>query len=169
MAALDSLRAEHALILEVIESLEERTHASEDGRLPHEYVRAMLDFMRIYVDTNHHGKEDRVLFAHMAGDPFLESVSNVLTEDHREGRRLVDAIERALVEGRAIVHEVETYAAFIRVHIHRENDMIFEVAESELDAHTISAMQSEFLAIESEVLGTGGTDRLLAPLLATGV
>ncbi|MHB8147972.1 MAG: hemerythrin domain-containing protein, partial [Vulcanimicrobiaceae bacterium] len=158
MAALDSLRAEHALILEVIESLEERTHASVDGRLPQEYVRAMLDFMRIYIDTNHHGKEERVLFAHMAGDPFLESVSNVLTEDHREGRRLVDAIERALVDGRTVVNEVETYAAFIRVHIHRENDMIFEVAESELDAHTISAIQSEFLAIESEVLGVGGAD-----------
>ncbi|HUZ48682.1 MAG TPA: hemerythrin domain-containing protein [Candidatus Dormibacteraeota bacterium] len=169
MAALDSLRAEHALILEVVESLEERTHASVDGRLPHEYVRAMLDFMRIYVDTNHHGKEERVLFAHMDGDPFLKSVSNVLIEDHREGRRLVDAIERALVEGRPVAREVETYAAFIRVHIHRENDMIFDVAESELDARTTSAMQSEFLAIESEVLGIGGADRLLAPLQAAGV
>ncbi len=168
MAALDSLRAEHALILEVVESLEGRTHASADGRLPHEYVRAVLDFMRVYVDTNHHGKEERVLFAHMGGDPFLKSVSDVLIEDHREGRGLVDAIERALVEGRPVTREVETYAAFIRAHIHRENDMIFGAAESELDARASSAMQSEFLAIESEALGAGGADRLLAALVATG-
>jgi len=158
MAALDSLRAEHALILEVIES-----------RLPPDYVHAMLDFIRIYIDTNHHGKEERVLFSYMAADPFLAGISSILTDDHREGRILVDAIERALVEGRPVVHEVETYAAFIRVHIHRENAMMFDVAESELDAHTLSAMQSEFLAIESEVLGIGGAGRLLAPLQAAGV
>ncbi len=168
MAALDSLRAEHALILEIVGSLEERTHASADGRLPHEYVRAMLDFLRIYVDTNHHGKEERVLFAHIDGDPFLKTVSNVLIEDHREGSALVDAIECALLEGRPVAREVETYAAFIRLHIQRENDMIFELAESALDAHATSAMQSEFLAIESEALGIGGADRLLAALVATG-
>jgi len=164
MPGLDPLRSEHTLILQTIDRLEARSHESPDGRLPLDYARAALAFMRVYIDENHHGKEERVLFAQMEADPFLSGIAAVLMADHRDGRELVDAIERAVESGRPVVREIDAYAAYIRDHIRRENDMVFQAAESRFDESTMSTIRAAFFDIEAEVLGTDGKRQLLAGL-----
>lgn len=168
MAGLDALRAEHALILETLDQLEERA-AATGGVLPSDYMHAVFMFIRVFVDENHHGKEERVLFRHMEADPFLQSISSVLTADHREGRDLVEAMHAALAQGRPVLREIGAYAAFLRDHIRRENEMIFTAVESTLDEATLQEIDTAFVDIEVEVLGSGGTQRLLVPLQAASV
>ncbi len=161
---IDSLRAEHETILAVVDRWEAVARSASDGQLPHAYVLAALDFIRVYVDENHHAKEERVLFAAMAADPFLAGLAEALTADHEEGRALVAAIERAFRADRPIGNVVAAYAAFIRDHIRRENEMVFEAVENALGESVLANLDASFLEIEDEVLGRDGSQHLLESL-----
>jgi hemerythrin-like domain-containing protein len=161
---IDSLRADHETILVVMDRLEDAGRRATDGRLPPEYVRAALDFIHIYVDGSHHAKEEGALFVAMAEDPVLAGLADALTFDHDEGRMLVTAIERALLEERPVTGHVLAYAAFIRNHIRRENEMIFDVVEEVLRGPVLTELDARFREIENEVLGPDGVQRLLARL-----
>ena len=162
--AIDSLRAEHETILFVMDRLEDSARRAPDGEIPPDYARAALDFIRIYVDDSHHAKEEGALFIAMAKDPLLAGLADALSFDHDEGRMLVADIEGALVEERSVTAPVLAYASFIRNHIRRENEMIFDAVENVLREPVLAEMDARFREIEDEVLGPGGTRRLLAPL-----
>lgn len=163
-AAIDSLRAEHETILVVMDRLEDSARRAPDGEISPDCARAALNFIRIYVDGSHHAKEEGALFIAMADDPLLAGLADALTSEHDEGRRLVAAIEGALAEDRSVTGPVLAYASFIRNHIWRENEMIFDAVENALREPVLAEMDARFLEIEDEVLGPGGTRRLLAPL-----
>lgn len=163
-AAIDSLRAEHETILVAMDRLEDSARRAPDGEIPPDCARAALDFIRVYVDGNHHAKEERALFIAMAEDPLLAGLADALTFDHDEGRMLVGAIEGALVDGRSVTAPVLAYAAFIRNHIRRENEMVFDAVEKALRGTVLAEMDARFREIEEDLLGNDGTRRLLAPL-----
>ncbi len=150
MAALDALRNEHARILQAIDRLEAHARNADDGRLPIAYLREVLDCIHVYVEENHHGKEERILFARMASDPLLAGIAGAFVEEHDEGRHLVAAIESAVTHERPVARHVDAYATFIRDHIRRENDMLFETIESGLDARTLAEIEAALAEAESE-------------------
>lgn len=162
--AIDSLRSEHDIILSAIERLESAAHAAPDGRLPRAYVRAVLDFIRVFVDDNHHAKEEYALFVEMAADPYLAPIADALTSDHDDGRRYVGEIEAALHENRPAAPAILAYATFIRGHIRRENDMVFETVENTFGDAAMENLDRRFREIEGAVLGADGLHYLLEPL-----
>lgn len=164
ITALDSLRAEHETILAVVGRLEAAARAAGDGRLSHDYVRAALDFIRIYVDENHHGKEERVLFPAMSADAMLTGFADALSCDHEEGLDIVGALEAADLDDRPTTGYILAYAAFIRDHIRRENEMVFDAVENSLDDSALTELYVGFLQVEDEVLGPNGASRLLERL-----
>jgi hemerythrin-like domain-containing protein len=158
---LDSLRKEHDVILSVIDRLEAAANCARDGRLPRDYVNAVLDFIRIYIDESHHAKEERALFVEMKADPFLIRFADTLTSDHEDGRWLVAAIERALREDGPVVPPILTYSAFIRDHIRREEEMIFEAVSSTLGDAALENLARRFREVETPELARDTLDRLL--------
>jgi hemerythrin-like domain-containing protein len=163
---IESLRAEHETILGVIDQFEGVACGSADGQASAAYVLAAIEFLRVFVDQNHHAKEERVLFAAMAADPGLAGMAEALTADHAEGRALVGEIDAAFRAGRPIDNLIVAYAAFIRDHIRRENEMVFEAAENALDESVLAGLHARFLEIENGVLGRDGSRRLLVSLEA---
>jgi hemerythrin-like domain-containing protein len=145
-----SLRAEHETILGVVDQLEGVACGFAGGQAPAAYVLAAIEFLRVFVDQNHHAKEERVLFAAMAADPGLAGMAEALTADHSEGRALVGEIDAAFRAGRPIDNLVVAYAAFIREHIRRENEMVFKAAENTLDESVLAGFDAKFLEIENE-------------------
>lgn len=166
---VDSLRAEHETILAVVDRVEAAARSAVNERLPREYVRATLDFIDVYIDGNHHSKEERVLFVAMEADPFLAGLAGALIADHDEGRRLVAEVERALLDDRPTVAHLLAYAAFIRDHIRRENEMIFDAVESALDESSLAEMDAKCREIEDEMLGPDGAQHVLKQLDAVYV
>jgi hemerythrin-like domain-containing protein len=164
--AIECLRREHDVILTVVELLEGVAGASKDGRVARDYVEAAIEFVRIYVDANHHAKEEYVLFVEMAADPRLSAIADALTHDHDDGRELVDEIECAVLDDRPAAGPILAYAAFIRNHIRRENEMIFPTIENAFGEETIAKLERRFQQIEDAVLGSNGVRRLLDPLEA---
>jgi len=150
MAALDVLRDEHVRILEAIDRLEAQAHNSIDGRLPLDYLQEVLACIHVYIEENHHGKEERILFARMASDPFLAEIAAEFVEEHSEGRHLVAAIDRAIALELPVTREIDAYAAFIRTHIRRENEMMFTMIESTLDDSALAAIEAALEGARTE-------------------
>ncbi len=153
MGALDTLRHEHEVILDVVDRMEEETDRRA-GELPVAFLRGTLEFLRVFVEENHHGKEERALFPIMREDPALAGMAAVLAEEHEEARRLVAIMERSLADvsaGVAFAAALHEYARLIRDHIFKENEMIFVAAEAAFSAADAERVGRSFALVEKEV------------------
>jgi hemerythrin-like domain-containing protein len=162
--AIETLRSEHQTILAVMARLEAKARSSVDGKLPRSYVEAAIEFIHAYVDGNHHEKEERVLFVTMTDDPWLSRIADTMAFDHDDGRMLTGAIERALKTDRPVCQPILDYVAFIRDHIRREDEVIFETVEHSLDPALLANLDLKFEEIELAALDRGELARLLLRL-----
>ena len=163
-SALDELRQEHNLILDVIERMEAAV-SSQSARPV--FVRASLVFVRTFLDENHHGKEERVLFPLMRRDGFLSELARSLKEDHDESRSLVAAIERTLDSGAdpdRLSRLVSSFASLIRDHIRREDSMVFDAAEAVMSREDHASLADGFRQVEALALDGARADALLETL-----
>ena len=108
MKATDVLKEEHQgvlLALRVLgkiglELVQAPTGASRD---PAGDLTRLLDFLRVFVDKCHHGKEEDVLFPALleAGLPRECGPVQVMLAEHEAGRKLVAAMSRSLADHQA--------------------------------------------------------------------
>jgi hemerythrin-like domain-containing protein len=163
MGALDQLREEHRVILRIAQRMEDAASGPPDGLAPETFLHAAVDFIRVYADKNHHGKEEGALFEMMSGNPRLAGMAAILGQEHVEGRELVSRLEQALDthQDQAVRKAVLAYVSFIRDHIAKEDDMIFDAAERELTPSDSAELDRAFAEVEAQVLGTDGLGRLL--------
>jgi hemerythrin-like domain-containing protein len=153
MGALDPLRREHEVILDVVGRMEEATDRRE-GDLPVAFLRGAMDFLRVFVDENHHGKEERALFPIMREDPALAGLAAALAEEHEQGRHLVAVMERSLAEATgsaAFIAALHEYTRLIRDHIFKENEMIFVAAEAAFSAADAERVARAFALVDEGV------------------
>jgi hemerythrin-like domain-containing protein len=171
MGALDQLRKEHQVILRVAQRMEEAVCGRTDRPASEAFLRAAVDFVRVYADANHHGKEEGALFEMMRRNPRLAGMAAVLAEEHVDGRAMIGGLEQALDahQDEAVRHAALTYVSYIRAHIAKEDGMIFDAAENELTAGEAAELDRAFADVEADALGTGGLSRLLARLDATAL
>ncbi|MGC8484380.1 MAG: hemerythrin domain-containing protein [Candidatus Baltobacteraceae bacterium] len=148
--AIAVLRYEHRRILEVFDRFERRSR--EPDELSAEYIEALLAFIEIFIDANHHGKEERALFGTTDEHPWLSSFALLLNEQHTEGRMLVRAVRCARGRGESGFPELRAFVAFLREHITRENEAIFVSIEQALDENSNAALLERFAEIEREVI-----------------
>jgi hemerythrin-like domain-containing protein len=173
----DQLRHEHELVLMVVEAMErEAADIERSGHVHAERVEQMVDFTRNFTDGCHHHKEEEALF------PALEERSaaaggpvSVMLSEHEAGRDAIRAIADALrhanddASARATVLEnLGLYAYLLRLHINKENAVLFPLAERTLSDQEQELLAEEFERIEEET-GAGVHERYhrLAHDLAT--
>jgi hemerythrin-like domain-containing protein len=151
MGALDALRHEHDVILDAVGLMEKTVTLPETQDIDLALCAKILIFLREYADRNHHAKEEDVLFPVMRLDPMLARLAELLEREHVEGRALVAAIERALMRPerhKALRDAVLDYVEFIRLHIAKENEMVFPAAERELSPSQADEIARSFGAPE---------------------
>ena len=157
------LRDEHRVILRALDLLERAS-----TRTPAEaWWAEMTAWLRAFADKNHHAKEETALFPAMvkAGVPSDNGPIAVMLEEHVEGRKLVQVM--ATENGAARARACRAYVTLLRAHIDKENEIVFPLADSVLDARAQAALQREFEAVEVEHGGSFGehaVDRLAAAL-----
>jgi len=131
------LREQHRLILQVVDAFE-RGLAAPAGELPPaDDIAEFITFFRLFTDACHHGKEEDVLFEAME-EVGLSGPLAAMREEHRAGREIVTSIADALEGVRMdradaatlLRHHADVYIDFIRGHIAREDDGIFEMADN---------------------------------------
>ena len=136
MKPIGPLMWEHRLIERMLRSFQsEISKINEQKKVNPLFIDTAVDFIRIYADRLHHGKEEDILFRDLMKkklSPEHARIIDELMEDHRYARKttgmLVDAKERYL-KGENTVEEVITLmkelARFYPVHIEKEDKHFF--------------------------------------------
>jgi hemerythrin-like domain-containing protein len=151
MTPLDRLREEHRIILSALELLERAaSREAARGHVAEPWWIGAVEWLRAFADRHHHAKEETALFPAMvkAGVPSDGGPIAVMLEEHVEGRRLVQAIAGETGDGRA--RACRAYAALLRAHIDKENEIVFPLAEDVLDVAAVRGLRCEFDAVEAE-------------------
>jgi hemerythrin-like domain-containing protein len=170
MTATDILRHEHQIILLVLDGVErEAERIRETGTVRADKVAEMVDFFRAFADRCHHQKEEKLLFVRMRerGMPGERGPIASMLHEHDQGRALVSAIAEALPKADAgdpeaidAVHEnLRAYAAFLRAHIDKEDNVLFPVADQLFTARDQELLVDAFEQVEAEEIGEGVHDR----------
>jgi hemerythrin-like domain-containing protein len=90
---------EHRLIERAIKQMRsEIDRAKAQNRFDVLFIDSWVDFIRIYADQTHHGKEERILFHDLENRPLspaLRLMMDGLIEDHVKARKLVSELVSA--------------------------------------------------------------------------
>lgn len=165
MKATQQLREEHEgikIMLIVLEKMAQQhdTAATIKG----EHLEGLLEFLKVFVDKCHHGKEEDLLFPALvdAGVPESGPIAVMLSE-HEMGRgyvRAMNADYAAYVGGdesraKDIVRNGRAYISLLRDHITKENDVLFVMADDLLSERRQDELFEGFEKIEEERIGRG--------------
>lgn len=166
MKATEDLKKEHQaikLMLRVLEEVSRRLEAGEKVNAKH--LASILEFIQVFADKCHHGKEEGLLFPAMekAGIPVERGPIGVMLHEHREGRGFVkgmkDAIENykkgKAVASKEIAKNARNYASLLSQHIEKEDNILYPMADARLSAAAQEDLEKGFEKIEKEVIGPG--------------
>ena len=168
-----ALKHEHRVIERALRVLGTLVENPEQGSL--EQWETTIDFIRNFADRCHHLKEEKVLFPALEKwgiDPTTGPIS-IMLEEHEEGRGYVRAMAESLAsqnpEGTkaALVENAKSYLRLLPDHIQKEDEVLFEIADSVLPPEEKVRLVREFEEHETNEMGAGVHDkyvRLLAEL-----
>jgi hemerythrin-like domain-containing protein len=153
---------EHQLILRMIALLEQNVERAEAGRFDDwGFFLDAVDFCRHFADSGHHSKEENVLFKALVtnGMPEQNSPVAAMLMAHDQGRAFVRGLEQAgrqAFAGEATTEIVEAlaenargYAALLREHIDKEDNILYPLAEKVLPEAVRPAMIAAYAAAEA--------------------
>jgi hemerythrin-like domain-containing protein len=162
------LKAEHQGVMRVLAVLERMCdHLSHDEMVATDHLAQVLEFLRVFVDQCHHGKEEDFLFPALeqGGMPHDSGPIAVMLAEHAHGRQLVQLLGQAL-EGLSQAQPQpgadedlsaagRQYIELLRAHIHKEESVLFSIAEVRLDQAQQERMSRDFERLEQERIGPG--------------
>ena len=166
MTATDELKAEHRIILKVLDAAEREIDAiARTGEVREDFILKLLDFVRNFADACHHAKEEKRLFGkmHERGLPLNAGPLAVMLREHQEGRRLIkaaaDALPLALQGDKHALGVLKDglagYTDLLRAHIGKEDNILYPMADKLLTAEDQKALAEEFARVEAEEIGAG--------------
>ncbi len=167
------LRKEHDAILRMLDVTDEVVQQLERAqRVAPATLAGVLEFFRLFADRCHHGKEEDLLFPLLErkGIAYEGGPIGVMLHEHEQGRSLVRQMGDALdaygsgqaQAGARWADAARSYAALLRQHIDKENNVLFMMAENLLSAAEQAELAAAFEKVEEEKMGAGTHERLHA-------
>ena len=166
MTPTQVLKDEHEGILSMLGVFEKilGTMASP-ASIPAQHLDDILDFFKEFIDTCHHGKEERFLFPALqkAGVSREGGPIGVMLEEHEAGRKYVrqmrdikkklsDELPNASDE---FAGTARLYIDLLRSHIQKENMVLFQMADKVLSKKEQDQLVEQFDRLEKEEIGEG--------------
>ncbi|MEM2856908.1 MAG: hemerythrin domain-containing protein [Candidatus Nitrosocaldaceae archaeon] len=151
MSATLSLRKDHEVIEKALKALDTTVSLFKDGNdVPIAILNDTVDFVTNFIDRCHHSKEEDGLFPALneKGMPREHGPIAVMLMEHEEGRRLasmlkdeIEKYEKDKSRKSSIIRIIESYIALLSQHIWKENNILFNIADSILreDSDKISS------------------------------
>jgi hemerythrin-like domain-containing protein len=169
MKATQELTTEHGAVFTGLKILDKVTAAIREKKeqAPRD-LEQLLDFFK-FVDRCHHGKEEDVLFPELErrGVQRDGGLIGDLLAEHEVGREHVRAIAEGLERFRrgddaaaaeaatAITGKAHAYDEMLRVHIAKESNDLFPLADRLIPADAAATLVEKFEEIERERVGEG--------------
>jgi hemerythrin-like domain-containing protein len=164
MQARGPLMIEHRLIERMISLIKDALAQIESTRkVDPVFVDTAVDFIRIYADRTHHGKEEDILFRDLRKRSLSaedQRVMKELIEEHIFGRQTTKALveantgyrngdESALAE---IAGRLQTLVEFYPKHIEKEDKIFFPASRAYFTDEEDQAMLAEFWEFDRKMI-----------------
>ena len=164
MQARGPLMIEHRLIermLKVIESVLRRIETQK--KVDPVFVDIAVDFIRVYADRTHHGKEEDILFRELNNKPLNEKdrqIMNELIEEHVFGRKTTKALVEANTSYRngddsaltEIAAKLKILTEFYPRHIEKEDKVFFPSSREYFTDDEDQAILGEFWEFDRKMI-----------------
>jgi hemerythrin-like domain-containing protein len=164
MQARGPLMIEHRLIERMISLIKDALVEMESThKVDPVFVDTAVDFIRMYADRTHHGKEEDILFRELRKRPMSADDQRVIKElidEHIFGRQTTKALveantryrngdESALADIAARLH---TLIAFYPKHIQKEDKIFFPASRAYFTDEEDQAMLAEFWEFDRRMI-----------------
>ncbi len=162
----EQLREEHQgilLMLRILEKVSTKVEAKE--RVDPTHLERIVEFLRVFADKCHHGKEEDLLFPALekAGVPKEQGPIGMMLAEHQQGRGYIRGMAEALDRNqkgnpKALADYAENarnYIALLTQHIEKEENVLFPMGEKVLSKKTQEELVEGFEKIEVERIGEG--------------
>jgi len=166
MSATDNLKEEHEVILRMIRILTVASDKFDRGeKVSLDVFEKAVDFIHIFADRCHHGKEQDTLFPLLGqrGIPTATGPIAVMLMEHEQGRRYVKGLSDAVKKyelgekdaRKDIVENARAYAELLEQHIYKEDNILYPLSDRVLSSSDNRELLEKFEKIEKEVIGEG--------------
>ncbi|MEN6437145.1 MAG: hemerythrin domain-containing protein [Syntrophobacter sp.] len=166
MRPTEELKQEHSgilRILDVVEKISEKITGGESVPIVH--IKQILEFIQVFVDKCHHGKEEDILFPAMeaAGIPREGGPIGMMLTEHEMGRKLtadMNKLVQAHEDGGSgslmvLTNPALQYVNLLRSHIWKENNVLYPMGDEKLSPEQQDYISREFERLEAERIGPG--------------
>jgi hemerythrin-like domain-containing protein len=173
VSATEMLEAEHKVIALIVGAAPVlASKLEEGGSVDNRLITGIVEFMRVYADQCHHGKEEELLFPALAdkGVPLHGCPIGGLISEHARGRTLVKGLEEAAaaiqknetdVSARNnLIANLRGIADLYPGHIWREDYMLFPMTNKILSKDEQESLYAAFQKVD-ERIGSQVIDRLV--------
>jgi hemerythrin-like domain-containing protein len=159
MNAIDTLMAEHRVIVQTLSALEsygQAVYAGDDVPIGDALVFA--NFFQDFADKSHHGKEENILFEQMAAAGFSKSSGplGVMYLEHDQGRAHVQALlelgqnaEWTEALRSSVAEHISGFVPLLNSHIHKEDNILYPMASSQLGPDAIADISTKCEAFDA--------------------
>lgn len=168
--AIEDLKKEHEAILFTLKILDKVvTLIGKREAVSREDMSDLINFLKEFADKCHHGKEEGILFPAMvsAGVPEKGGPIGVMLSEHATGRKLISSMSTAIsdnVDYDSFAKLAAEYIGLLRNHIHKENNVLFPMAEKVRSGTKLEEIFTGFKEHEEKVIGKGRHEQLHAML-----
>jgi hemerythrin-like domain-containing protein len=149
------LMIEHRLIEKMIAIIKQYLSDIATTEKPDlNFIDTAVDFIKIYADRTHHGKEEDILFRDCQNKNMSDEdirVMNELIEEHKKGRSIVSALIQAKKDYQngndtsdLIKEQLKALVDFYPQHIEKEDKLFFPNSEKYFTAEELQLMLAEF-------------------------
>jgi hemerythrin-like domain-containing protein len=164
MQARGALMIEHRLIERMLAVVADTvTKIGSTHRIDPVFVDTAVDFIRVYADRTHHGKEEDILFRKLKDKPLSgedRRVMQELIEEHVFGRRTTQALVEANARYRngdekalaVIAAQLQILIEFYPKHITKEDKLFFPSTRVYFTEDEDRAMLAEFWEFDRRMI-----------------
>ena len=170
MSATQQLKDEHEGILLMLRILDKITAKIDaKGNVDPQHIERIVEFLQIFADRCHHGKEEDLLFPEMekSGVPREKGPVGVMLWEHDQGRAFVKGMAEASGKYKKgdsaalfeFAQSARDYIALLTQHINKENNVLFPMGEKILSPKKQEELVEAFEKLEREKIGEGTHER----------
>jgi hemerythrin-like domain-containing protein len=164
MQARGPLMIEHRLIERMLSAIKDALSEIESKhKVDPVFVDIAVDFIRVYADRTHHGKEEDILFQKLRNKPLSaddQRIMNELIEEHAFGRRTTETLVAANTRYRNgddtalndIADNLNTLIGFYPRHIEKEDKKFFPSSRNYFTDGEDQAMLAEFEEFDRKMI-----------------
>jgi hemerythrin-like domain-containing protein len=164
MQARGQLMKEHRLIERMLSVIKDAiVKIKSKHKVDPVFVDIAVDFIRMYADRTHHGKEEDILFRDLKKRTLSSNdqrIMNELIEEHVFGRQTTKALIEANTRYRNgektaladISEKLETLIEFYPKHIEKEDKVFFPASRAYITDEEDQAMLAEFWEFDRKMI-----------------